>query len=483
MNTLRKSIALPVAAGALFCSSYLSGAETKAALNLDKQPLSAQRKAETGYSDIVKRTSPSVVNIFSTQIVKSRFSQEELFNNPMFRKFFGDRFEHPKIPQGKQRREGLGSGVIVSSDGYILTNNHVIAEADEIKVGLPDEKKEYIAKVIGTDPGTDIAVLKIEATGLTAITMTDSDHVEVGDMALAIGNPFGVGKTVTKGIVSALGRGVGLAHYENFIQTDAAVNPGNSGGALVDADGRLIGINTAIFSRSGGSQGIGFAVPINLARSVMERLLTHGKVVRGFLGVQLQKLSPELAETMGLDDAKGALVAQVIEDGAAEAAGFKAGDVIIEFGGKAIDSGRKLQLIVARTAPKTEVKVIILRNGKKKKLTVVLKERDDDQLASSTMGGKGELIDGVEVANLTPERRQQFGLPKKVQGVLVTSVAQDGVAGKSNLVAGDVITLFDGQKVEDTKGLLKLRKATSKTRVLLRVLRQEMMMFVPVQLK
>ena len=267
-------------------------------------------KAATSVAPMVKRVGPSVVNIYSTITIRERANPH--LSDPLFRRFFGEEFEGQAQPRTHQE-QSLGSGVIVSPDGYILTANHVVQGADKVKVALASGEKEFDAKVIGTDPATDTAVLKVEGQNLPAITIADSDKLEVGDVVLAIGNPFAVGQTVTMGIVSALGRGgFGINNYENFIQTDAAINPGNSGGALVDAEGRLVGINTWIISRSGGSQGLGFAVPINMARYAMERLISEGKVARGYLGVQLQPdMTPELAKQFNLPNMNGALVTTV----------------------------------------------------------------------------------------------------------------------------------------------------------------------------
>jgi len=310
----------------------LSGAALAAPrINVDDRPLDREARG-ISFAPIVKKVAPSVVNIYSTKMVRVRPFMHPLFDDSFFRRFFGgDEESQPSRPQ-LRKAQGLGSGVIVSEDGYILTNNHVVEGADKVEVALAGGKKEYTAKVVGTDPQTDVAVLKVEATGLPAITLTDSDKLEVGDVVLAIGNPFGVGQAVTKGIVSGIGRGgFGVVDYEDFIQTDAAINPGNSGGALVDADGRLVGVNTFIMSRTGRSEGVGFAIPVNLARSVMDRLIKDGKIVRGYLGVGIQQVTPDLAKEFKLADESGALVGEVRSNTPAEDAGIKEGDVVIEF--------------------------------------------------------------------------------------------------------------------------------------------------------
>src|SRR5581483_2317458 len=302
------------------------------------------------YAPMIKRVAPSVVNIYSTRIIRERsLDLHPFFDDPTFRRFFGPDDNGNGGGNGgngrrgrrphSQKAQGLGSGVVVSPDGYILTANHVVEGADEIKVALTDGGKEFPAKVIGADPPTDVALLKIDAKDLPAIAIADSDKLEVGDVVLAIGNPFDVGQTVTMGIVSAVGRtSLDINEYENFIQTDAAINPGNSGGALVDAEGRLVGINTAIFSRSGGNQGVGFAVPVNLARAVMERLVNYGKVTRGYLGVSLQpEITPEIMQDFSLPDTSGSLVTGVMPNTPAAQAGMKEGDFIREVNGKKIN--------------------------------------------------------------------------------------------------------------------------------------------------
>jgi serine protease Do len=274
----------------------------------------------------------------------------------------------------ERREQSLGSGVIVSQDGYILTNNHVVQGADEVKVALADEKTVLDAKIVGTDSHTDVAVIKVDGQNLAAITLTNSDQLEVGDVVLAIGDPFGVGQTVTMGIVSAKDRGMGMVDYEDFIQTDASINPGNSGGALVDANGRLAGINTAILSRSGGNQGIGFAIPVNLARSVMEHIIVEGKVKRGYLGVKILALTPALAGQLNLPGQTGALVGDVTANSPGERAGLKKGDIVIAFDGKDVTDSRHLRLMVAEKAPGSKVSIKILRDGKEQMLTAELGE-------------------------------------------------------------------------------------------------------------
>src|SRR6476659_6472141 len=308
------------------------------------------------FAEAVRRATPSVVNIFTSKEIRS--PRHPLLNDPVFRRFFGD-----QLPDEAQRASSLGSGVIVSSSGYLLTNHHVVEAADEIEVALPDGKK-LLAKVVGNDPETDLAVLRVNAESLPAITFGSSDALRVGDVVLAIGNPFGVGQTVTGGIVSALGRtGLGINTFENFIQTDAAINPGNSGGALVDVGGNLVGINTAIFTRSGGSMGIGFAIPVSTARMVLEQIVKNGSVTRGWIGVEVQEITPPVAESFRLQSTRGALIAGVLRGGPADKAGVKPGDVLVEIDGKPVADPAAMLSVVAAIPPGTAAKVKLRRQG------------------------------------------------------------------------------------------------------------------------
>ncbi len=322
----------------------------------------------SSYSEAAKKAMPSVVNIFTSKEVAA--PRHPLMDDPLFRRFFGDRLDNRP-----QRTSSLGSGVIVSPQGYILTNHHVIEAADEIEVALADGRKTA-ARIVGTDPDTDLAVVKIELADLPAITFGHAEAVQVGDVVLAIGNPFGVGQTVTSGIVSALGRShLGISTFENFIQTDAAINPGNSGGALVDAGGRLIGVNSAIYSRSGGSQGIGFAIPVSLARQVMEQIIQQGSVVRGWIGVEVQEITPELAESFGLPQDGGVVIAGVLKGGPADRAGVKPGDVLAAINGAAVADSPNMLNQIAALAPGHDATLNIIRNRSQVKLTVTIGKR------------------------------------------------------------------------------------------------------------
>lgn len=321
------------------------------------------------YADAVERASASVVNIYTAKLVTER--RNPLFDDPFFQRFFEDELAAPR-----QRLEtSLGSGVILTADGYIVTNNHVIQGADEIRVALANGQTPE-AKVIGSDPETDLAILKINYIKLPAITLGNSDAMRVGDVVLAIGNPFGVGQTVTMGIVSATGRNeLGINTFENFIQTDAAINPGNSGGALINASGQLVGINTAIFSKTGGSQGIGFAIPVSLARNVMQQIIEHGRVLRGWLGIEAQSLNPQLAESFGLTDTNGVLVAGVLRGGPADKAGLRPGDILVSINDQPVSNSRDSLNKIAGFPPGTTINVGILRNGKSAEITAVISER------------------------------------------------------------------------------------------------------------
>ena len=441
---------------------------------VDTSPLKRDTKLTTSFAPIVKKVSPSVVNVFISSTPKNvSFNSPPMLDEPFFRRFFGDDFS-PGNRNGKMRvpkQRGLGSGVVVTKDGYILTNNHVVDNADEIKVALSDGR-EFTAKVVGKDPKTDVAVLKIDAKDLPVAEFADSDSIEVGDLVLAVGNPFGVGQTVTMGMVSALGRGSLGLDYEDFIQTDAAINPGNSGGALVDAEGRLIGLNTAILSRSGGNQGIGFAVPSNLARTVMESLIKDGRVVRGFLGVSIQDVTPALESEFHLKQSGGALVGEVTSKSPAEKAGIQSGDVIIEYNGKPVKDSRHLKLQVAQTAPGAKVQVKVIRDDSTKTLEVVPKELPRTEVASrdhSDQSNKSDALDGVTVDDLSSSTKHELKVPEHVKGVVVTNVDPNSPAYEAGLREGDVIQEINRKQVSSADQAVELSEKTKNDKVLLRV--------------
>jgi serine protease Do len=398
------------------------------------------------FSELVKHVSPSVVNISVEKVVKGRAQgQIPLGPEDPLRDFF-DRFFGERLPKEFKQR-GLGTGFIIDKDGFILTNNHVVEDADEIKVKLGDDR-EFNAKIIGRDPKTDLALIKIEAKGsLAAIPLGDSDTLEVGDWVVAIGNPFGLGNTVTAGIVSAKYRQIGAGAYDNFIQTDASINPGNSGGPLLNIAGEAVGINSAIFSQSGGSIGIGFAIPINMAKDLLPQLKT-GKVVRGWLGVMIQKISPELKEKLKLEEEKGALVGDVTAGGPADKAGIRRGDVIASFDGKEIKDSNELPYRVAATPVGKVVSVEVMRKGEKKNFQVKIGELQEAREPRRMGEAKPGLELGMHVEALTPEIARSLGM-SETNGVVVVEVAAGGPAAESGIQPGDIILEVDQESVKN----------------------------------
>ncbi len=469
---------------ALQAGTALASTNPPAKLKVDDSALDRQVKSQTSFAPVIKRISPSVVNISSTMVLKERSLRSLLGDDPMLRRFFGE--DGSEDPQPRSHRaQSLGSGVIVSPDGYILTANHVVEGAEKVRVTMGAGEKQYDAKIIGTDKPTDVAVLKIDAAELPPIVITDSDKLEVGDTVLAVGNPFDLSRTVTMGIVSATGRGgFGINTYEDFIQTDAAINMGNSGGPLVDAQGRLVGINTVIFSASGGFQGIGFAVPANLARNVMDKLIREGKVTRGYLGLRLQRqdeITPDLVKDFKLPDANGALVNTVEPNSPAAHAGFKEGDFVTEVNGKKVSSTPQLMLVVSQTPPGSKVNIKVFRDGKEKMLTATLAQMTPEQLA----GGRGrgqqhdrdtsttDALDGVEVRDLETRERRQFRIPESVQGVLVSKVDPDSNSADAGLRPGDVIIEINRQAVGNADEAVALSEKAKSPRIRLRIWRAE----------
>ncbi|HZR20933.1 MAG TPA: DegQ family serine endoprotease [Verrucomicrobiae bacterium] len=470
-----------VLAGSALAFSQKPKAEHFSPPPVDESALPREMGGHTSFAPVVKKVAPGVVKVFTTtKLHNTAFNgAPDGSMDEMLRRFFGDQFQSPGRGQrrefGMPRQQGIGSGVIATKDGYILTNNHVVDGADEVKVALQDGR-EFTAKVIGRDPKTDVAVIKIDGKDLPAIPMADSDKVEVGDVVLAVGNPFGIGQTVTTGIVSATGRGGALGlDYEDFIQTDAAINPGNSGGALIDAEGRLIGINTAILSRSGGNQGIGFAIPVNIARNVMSSLVKDGHVTRGYLGVMIQDVNPALEKEFNLKDNKGALVGDVTPKSPAEKAGLKSGDVIVEFNGKKVTDSRHLKLEVATTQPGESVPVKILRDGESKTLEVKVKElpgtehlaKNDNEHPDDT-----GTLNGVAVADLDNNARQQFDVPNTVKGAVVTEVDPNSPSAEAGLRPGDVIEEINRKPVKNAEEAVQMTEKTTDKKTLLRVWRE-----------
>lgn len=400
--------------------------------------------AQNSYASIVSRVTPAVVTIRSERRMRAP-QQFPFFDDPFFRDFFGDRFRNAPQEPRERLQMGIGSGVIVSADGYIVTNHHVVDGAEGIKVDLSDNRT-FDAKVIGSDKPSDLALLKISASNLPVLPLGDSDRTKVGDVVLAIGNPLGVGQTVTMGIISAKGRQTGLSNgsFEDFLQTDAAINQGNSGGALVNTNGELVGVNSQILSSSGGNIGLGFAIPSNMARNVMDQLTKMGKVRRGQLGIIVQKVSTDIASSLGLKEARGVIVSQVQPGSAAESAGLKAGDIITSLNGAAVDTPNSFRNQVASTQPNTDVQLTILREGREQQVRATLGEFRPEKPSDDSGSGGGSRNSntgklGIVVEPLTPELTLQLGLPIGTQGLVVGQVDPRGAAADAGIQTGDVI--------------------------------------------
>ena len=441
--------------------------------------------AQNSYADVVSRVAPAVVTIHAQLRVRAP-QQYPFMDDPFFRQFFGDRGVTPQQPQ---RENSLGSGVIVNPDGYILTNHHVVDGAEQIKVDLNDGRT-LDAKVVGSDKPSDLAVLKVETSNLPVLQLGNSDNVRVGDVVLAVGNPLGVGQTVTMGIISAKGRQTGLSNgsFEDFLQTDAPINRGNSGGALVNTNAELIGINSQILSGSGGSIGIGFAIPSNMARSVLDQLIKTGKVRRGQLGIIVQKVSADMAASLGLKEARGLIVSQVQQGSAAERAGIKQGDVITSLNGNAVNEPNVFRNQVASTAPGTEVTLTIQRQGREQQIRAALgefseaKDGTDDE---GNSGGEQQNSDtgklGISVEPLTPEIAQQLNLRTGTQGLVVSEVDPNGPAADAGLQRGDVIEQVNQQPVRSAADLRTALQRSGTRPALLLVNRHGTTIFVTVK--
>lgn len=451
----------------------------------ESEPSLSLSQFKDGFASAIDPDLPAVVNISSTKVVKRQTNFPNFFDDPFFRQFFGNQFG-PSGPQTQTEKEyALGSGVIVNPDGYILTNNHVVSEATDIQVFTRDKRK-YVAKVVGTDPRTDIAVLKINASGLPTLALGDSSKLKVGDIVFAIGDPLGLGETATMGIVSATGRGLGgaIEHYEDFIQTDAAINPGNSGGALIEAHGNLIGINTAIIAgNGGGNEGIGFAIPINMARNVMEQIIAHGKVTRGYLGVTVQGVDPDMAKAFGLSHGGGALVGDIKPDGPAARAGIERGDIILDINGQPVNSQDDLSVHISEMAPGATVHLTISRNGQTRDVAVTLGEYPEENTTAQEHGGSGTsaALAGVQVQNLTPTIARELKIPSTTRGVVITEVDPSSPAAAAGIQQGDIIQDVNRQPVHNVTEYEQALKGTGKQSVLLLVNRGGTTYFVVVQ--
>lgn len=425
--------------------------------------------------DVIEGVTPAVVNISSKRMVKTSLTSDPYFRD-FFRRFFRD------LPTERIQRN-LGSGVIVNREGYILTSNHLVSEAEEIKVTLPD-KREFDAEIVGTDSQSDVAVIKIEGDDLPILPVGDSDRLRLGQTVLAVGNPFSVGQSVTKGIVSALGRTLEMPNisYQDFIQTDAAINPGNSGGALVNIDGELIGINTAIVSRSGGSQGIGFAIPINLATSIMESIIEHGYVVRGYLGVFPQDVTPGMASVFGIEGRDGALISEVAPDTPADKAGLKSGDVVIRFNGKKVKDSNQFRQLVADVTPGREVEVELIRDGERKKLEVKIEERPGSEREDREETGEGStLFVGVGLRNLNDYLRNRLNIPDDIRGVVVTEISGTSPAAEAGLREGDVIVEINRRKVDNIDDMRDILDSVDMKSVVVRIFRDDHYFYLEIE--
>ena len=471
----------------------------KKAEDASPPPAPARAAMSESFADLVETLTPAVVNISTTQKVKNPMMGGLPFDLPPgaemdpFREFF-ERFAVPRGGQGSapQQREvySLGSGFIIDKAGYVVTNHHVIAEAEEVDVVLHDDTK-LSATIIGRDPKTDLALLKVESSRpLPYVKFGNSDTVRVGDWVIAIGNPFGLGGTVTAGIISARARNINAGPFDDFLQTDAAINRGNSGGPMFNTKGEVVGVNSAIFSPSGGNVGIGFAVPSALAEPVLGQLREHGRTRRGWLGVKIQHVTEEIADSLSLPEAVGALVIDVNDGGPAQDAGFLLGDVILSFDGKAIDEMRALPRIVAETEIGKTVEVVILREGKRRTLEVTLGELDEsEQQAQADTGSaddgdgkEGEAVQGMRLAPVSTALRSRFGLEKGIKGVVIVGLERGSAAAEAGLRFGDVITQAGGTSVKDVAALrdvLATEKRAGKNYTLLRVTRQGEQLFLP----
>jgi serine protease Do len=430
------------------------------------------------YAPIVAKVAPAVVTVRSERRAVMTQQRLPFFDDPRFREFFGDRFDEG-VPAPQPRQGGLGSGVVVNSEGYILTNHHVIDGADKVKVELPD-RRTFDARIIGSDAPSDLAVLKIDAAGLPVVTLGDSELVNVGDIVLALGNPMGVGQTVTMGIISAKGRATGLGDggFEDFLQTDAPINTGNSGGALVNTRGELIGINSQILSPSGGNIGIGFSIPVDMARAVMDALIEHGEVRRGRLGVTVQPITSDLAASLELKAIRGALVNDVQSGSPAERAGVKRGDAILAINGQSVSDSNELRNRIAQLGPDARVELTIVRNGETQTVNATLEALPSNSASNeSPSPSQGERTAGLVVEPLTPQRARQMGLAAD-RGLLVTRVDPNGPAAEAGIRRGDVIREVDGRALTSSDELRRALSGGDRPALVL-VQRGELNIFVP----
>jgi len=472
MNISKVSLSLKTAV-ALFALCLMLTATAGLSLAESNGDTAVLDRYSKAFVNVVKKAQPAVVHIKVEKTTTASGGQipEEFMNNPFFEQFFGPYYrQQPQQREYKQR--GLGSGFIINKNGLILTNNHVVEDADKITVALSDNR-EFDAKVIGADPQTDVALIKIEdPENLPVLPLGDSDALEVGEWVIAIGNPFGLSQTVTAGVVSATGRtSMGINDYENFIQTDAAINPGNSGGPLINGRGEVVGINTALFSKTGGYMGIGFAIPINMAKSVEKQLQSDGKVTRGWLGVVIQDVNKDLADQFGLQTAKGILVSEVQSDSPASSAGLKQGDVILKLDGNELENVSDLRNRVAMIRPGTKAVLDIIRDGRDKKVPVTIGEQPKNFSQKGAIAGKDNSLEqfGLTLQELTPELADKFDY-QAGSGLIVSDVAEDSPAAAAGLKPGHLIEEVNRMKVQSLADLRKaLKQSSDSDKILLRV--------------
>jgi len=423
-----------------------------------KRVYPSNNKIILSYNNSIKEIKKSVVNISTTKTIDQSNQLNQMLNNPLFKDFFGGAF--PNVTPQKRKTHSLGSGVIISKDGYIVTNNHVVENSDEIIVTLIDEDKEYKAKIIGLDPKTDLAVIKIEVKGLKAAKFGNSENLKEGDLVFAIGNPFGVGESVTQGIISALNKsGIGLNQYENFIQTDASINPGNSGGALVDSRGALIGINSAILSRSGGNNGIGFAIPSKMVKNIAISLIEDGRIDRGYIGVSISDLTKDLKEVY--KSKGGAFILDIEKNSPASRAGLKLGDLIIQIDGKAVNNANDLKTIAGNITPGRTIQIKYERDGKIKNTDIVLANMDQ----SLNPGTKMAYIQGLNLEELTDKIRDKYQIPNHIKGVFITGVKTNSRADKLGFMPGDIIVQVDQISIENFDDIEKAFEKKKKKKI------------------
>jgi serine protease Do len=489
MHTRTKPNRTTIFASCLLCLTLLTSGITTSHAQSDEDLALLDRSAKA-FSSVVKKAGPAVVHVAVEKETTAKDMGQfpsDLFNDPFFERFFGPQFRHPRTnPRDKQtfKQQAAGSGFIIASDGYILTNNHVVEEASKITVRLADQR-EFPAKVVGTDPQSDVAIIKIDGKDLPVLPLGNSDTLEVGEWVIAIGSPFELNQTVTVGVVSAKGRNrMGITDYENFIQTDAAINPGNSGGPLLNIRGEAVGMNTAIFSRSGGYMGIGFAIPINMTKSIEQQLRKSGKVTRGWLGILIQDVNEEMAKSFGGKQGGGALVSDVSDGSPAQKNGLLQGDIITAINGEQVSDVADLRNKIAMTPPNTELKLRILRDGQDKELVVTVGEQPADMSSlAKKMGGAPLSELGLTLQDLTKELAEQFGYSKD-QGVLIAEVEEGSGAAQLGMQAGMLIEEVNRTRVRNLRELQQaLKKANNAGQVLLRIRSGEHSQYVVLQTK